>query len=200
MGKKLTITQIKKELSKLPNEELIDIICRLCKSSKEAASLVNLILGNDSILDDALAEAKKKIRNQFFTKRGFGRLNLNAAKSEITAFKRICKVPAKLIDLQLYYVECGIEFTNMLGDINESFYNSMSGMYETAVNSLINTEDLKLIEEFMPRLKQAVDDTDGIGWGFHDDLYYTFSGLDDFRDDLTSYIADKGIRREAPAE
>lgn len=184
MGKKLTVTQIKKELSKLPDKELIDIICRLCKSSKEAADLVNLILGNDSILDDALAEAKKKIQNQFFPKRGFGRLNLAAAKSEITAFKKICNVPAKVIDLQLYYVECGIEFTNMLGDINESFYNSMAGMYETVANSLMKAGDLKLIEEFMPRLQQAVDDTGGIGWGFHDDLYDTFSELEDFRDEL----------------
>ena len=103
---------------------------------------------------------------------------------QITAFKRICNVPAKLIDLQLYYVECGIEFTNMLGDINESFYNSMAGMYETVVKSLIKSEDLKLIEEFMPRLQEAVTDTDTIGWGFHDDLCYTFSELEDFKEEL----------------
>lgn len=184
MGKKLTITQVKKELSKLPNEELIDIISRMYKSSKEASDLVNLILGNDSVLDDALAEAKKKVRTQFFTKRGFGRLNLSAAKSEITAFKRICNVPARLIDLQLYYVECGIEFTNMLGDINESFYNSMAGMYETVVKSLIKSKDLKLIEEFMPRLQGAVEDTGAIGWGFNEDLSYTFSELEDFKEQL----------------
>lgn len=93
-------------------------------------------------------------------------------------------VPAKVIDLQLYYVECGIEFTNMLGDISESFYNSMAGMYETVANSLMKAGDLKLIEEFMPRLQQAVDDTGGIGCGFHDDLYDTFSELENFRDEL----------------
>lgn len=178
MGKKLTVTQIKKELFKLSNEELVDIICRLCKSSKEAASQVNIILGNDSLVDEALAEAKKKVRNQFFTKRGFGRLSLTTAKSEITAFKKICSDPAKVIDLQLYYVECGIEFTNALGDINASFYNSMGGMYETAVKSLIKTKDLALIEKFRPRLQQAVNDTEGIGWGFHDDLYDTFLELE----------------------
>ena len=72
----------------------------------------------------------------------------------------------------------------MLGDINESFYNSMAGMYETVVKSLIKSEDLKLIEEFMPRLQEAVTDTDTIGWGFHDDLYYTFSELEDFKEEL----------------
>lgn len=180
MGKKLTITQIKKELCKLTNKELVDIICRLCKSSKEASSQVNLILGNDSFVDEELEEAKKKVRNQFFTKRGFGRLNLTKAKSDITAFKKVCNDPAKVIDLQLYYVECGIEFTNELGDISDSFYNSMVGMYETVIKSLIKTEDVELMKRFRPRLQQAVHDTGGIGWGFHDDLCYTFSEIEEW--------------------
>lgn len=175
MGKKLTVTQIKKELSKLPKEELIDIICRLCKASKEDIDQVNLFLGNDSFVDEALEEAKKKVRNQFFTNRGFGRLNLTDAKSAISKFKKVYNDPVRVIELQLYYVECGIEFTNTLGDISESFYNSMAGMYETVVKSLIKTEDSQLIEKFMPRLKKALDDTEGIGWGFHDDLYDSFS-------------------------
>lgn len=180
MGKKLTITQIKKELGKMPNEELVDIICRLCKSSKEASDQVNLMLGNDSFVEEALTEAKKKVRNQFFTKRGFGRLSLTTAKSEITTFKKVCSDPAKVIDLQLYYVECGIEFTNELGDINESFYNSMARMYETVIKSLIKTEDVELMERFRPRLQQAVNDTSGIGWGFHDDLCYMFSEIEEW--------------------
>lgn len=179
MGKKLTVTQIKKELSKLPNEALVDMICMLCKSSKEVIDQVNLFLGNDSFVDEALEEAKKKVRNQFFTKRGYGRLNLTTAKSEISKFKKIYNDPVRTIDLQLYYVECGIEFTNELGDISESFYNSMAGMYETVVKSLIKLRDPNLMEKFMPRLKKAVDDTDGIGWGFYDDICNSFSKLED---------------------
>ena len=172
---KLTMTQIKKELIGKQSSELVDIICRLCKTSKEAADQVNLILGNDSFIDDALAEAKSKVRNQFFTKRGYGALHLTTAKSAITDFKKICADPEKLIDLQMYYVECGIEFTNELGDINGSFYNSMASMYETVVKALIKTNDTQLIGKFMPRLEKAVSDTRGIGWGFHDDLCETCS-------------------------
>ena len=120
------------------------------------------------------------MRNQFFTKRGFGRLNLSSAKSAITAFKKVCPDPEKVIDLQLYYVECGIEFTNALGDISESFYNSMEGMYETVVKSLIKAKDPERIERFKPRLQQAVEDTGGIGWGFNDDLSYMFSELEEW--------------------
>ena len=80
--------------------------------------------------------------------------------------KKICNDPAKLIDLQLYYVECGIEFTNTYGDINESFYNSMGGMYEKVVNGLLELRDIDMIRRFEPRLSKAVDDTEYIGWGF----------------------------------
>lgn len=44
MGKKLTITQVKKELARLSNEELVDIICKLYKSSKEAADQEKLTM------------------------------------------------------------------------------------------------------------------------------------------------------------
>lgn len=179
MGKKLTVTQIKKELGKLPNEALVDLICRLCKASEETEQQVNIFLGNDSFLAEALDKAKNKVRNEFFPKRGFGRLRLAEAKSAITAFKKICSDQEMVIDLQLYYVECGIEFTNEYGDINESFYNSMAGMYETAVKSLIKTKDSELIGRFKPRFEQAVYDASGIGWGFYDDLCDTFSELEE---------------------
>lgn len=179
-SKKLTQAQIKKALGRMDKPELIDIICRLCKSSDEAKDQINLILGNDSFVDDALEETKKKVRNQFFPTRGFGKLNLSKAKSDISAFKKICNDPAKLLDLQLYYAECGIEFTNEYGDINESFYNSMGGMFEKVVKELIKTDNRDLIEEFEPRLKKAAENTRYIGWGFGDWVGESYSEIESY--------------------
>ena len=179
-SKKLTQAQIKKALSQMEKTELIDIICRLCKSSDEAKDQVNLILGNDSFVDDALVETKKKIRNQFFPARGFGKLNLSKAKSDISAFKKICNDPVKLLELQLYYAECGIEFTNEYGDINENFYNSIGGMFEKVVKELIKTGNRDLIIEFEPKLKKAAEDTRYIGWGFGDWVRDSYSEIEDY--------------------
>lgn len=175
MGKKLTATQIKKELKNRSKDELIELIYDLCKTSKEAVDKINIRLGNDDFLDEELVEAKKRVRSHYFTTRGFAHLNLRSAKSVITTFKKICNDQEKLLDLELYYVECGIEFTNALGDINESFYNSMGGMYETVTKTLTKIGDREMINRFIPRLEKAVDDTKGIGWGFGDwitDSYY----------------------------
>ena len=36
----------------------------------------------------------------------------------------------------LFYVECGVEFTNMYGDINEAFYYSIESMFADFVRVL----------------------------------------------------------------
>ena len=67
----------------------------------------------------------------------------------------------------LLYVEQGVKFTKTYGDIDENFYMSMEGMYEKALES-INEYGFK--ETFQKRCKKIVENTSGMGWGFHDTL------------------------------
>lgn len=106
-----------------------------------------------------------------------GRLSLSSAKSVIASFKRVCKDPAMILDLQLYYVENGVEFTNTYGDINESFYNSMGSVYHTVTETLNKLDDESLYLQFEERLKAVLDETDGIGWGFNEDLSDSYYSL-----------------------
>ncbi|MTI85656.1 MAG: hypothetical protein FH756_17605 [Firmicutes bacterium] len=61
-----------------------------------------------------------------------------------------------------------MEFTNTYGDITDNFYYSVESVYASITDMLGKVKDGKLIDEFQPRLKAIVDDTDEIGWGFHD--------------------------------
>ncbi len=67
----------------------------------------------------------------------------------------------------LYYVEQGVNFTNEYGDITESFYASMESMYETALQMIVKN---RLESQFDERCWAVVNNTSGIGWGFHDNL------------------------------
>ena len=67
----------------------------------------------------------------------------------------------------LYYVERGVEFTNQYGDIDESFYNSMEGMYLAAAGWIVKHS---LQSAFRERCEEVVQNTRNIGWGFHDTL------------------------------
>lgn len=116
---------------------------------------------------EIIAKYKKIIENEFFPTRGYGKAKLSVAKKAIADYKKICRFPENLIDVMLFYVEQGVKFTNEYGDIEEAFYNSMESMFDKAVK-LMGQNDLK--DLFQKRCQKVVDDTSGIGWGFHDTL------------------------------
>jgi Family of unknown function (DUF6155) len=89
------------------------------------------------------------------------------AKKAISDYKKICQTDAALIDVMLFYVEQGVKFTNAYGDIDDPFYLSMEGVYEQAVG-IIMKSNLKDI--FQQRCRKIMENTSGMGWGFHDTL------------------------------
>lgn len=78
----------------------------------------------------------------------------------------------------IFYVEMGVMFTNQYGDIHERFYLSMESMFETVIKKLHESNDKSLFMQFKDRLSAIVNDTDGIGWGFHDNLAGIFFELE----------------------
>lgn len=76
----------------------------------------------------------------------------------------------------IYYVELGTEFTNTYGDVDLPFYNSLLSVFEKAVKACEGDEQLHV--QFSERLFDVVEDSDRVGWGYHDgltDLYYSLS-------------------------
>lgn len=78
-------------------------------------------------------------------------------------------------------MELGVEFTNTYGDISESFYSSVENMYRSVIDSVSKHKGPEIFNLLSKRLKAVVDDTSGIGWGFHDnlgDMYYDIKWID----------------------
>ena len=74
----------------------------------------------------------------------------------------------------LYYVECGVEFTNDYGDIDENFYISIENTYEKALKLM---KKISILTKFKKRCQKVVNGTSDIGWGFHDslgDMFYEY--------------------------
>jgi len=76
-------------------------------------------------------------------------------------------------DLMVYYVECGNKFTLDYGDINEFFYDALIEMYGKAIEKVRNMPK-KNQEPFRKRLEKIMKSSDGIGWGYHDDLCHLY--------------------------
>lgn len=167
----LKVSDLKKELKELDQKELIQIITELYKNSKEVKVYLSTMFLGEEAVNDLYEKTKKAIEDEFFPDRGFGKLRLAEAKKAITTFKKITNDEIKTIDLMIFYVELGTEYTVTYGDISERFYTSMESMYEKVLTSC-NEE---MFTFFNDRLVGILEASNGIGWGYHDsleDIYY----------------------------
>lgn len=157
---------LKNYLSGKTKEQLIEEIEILIKRFDQVRDYYRI--RTTSKKDKAVLEAyKKKIKQEFFPERGYGEGRPSVGKAPILQFLKVSYLPEYLVDLMLYYVEQGIKYTLAYGDIDESFYDSVVSVYEDALDLI---KENSLYEQFYDRCKKAVDDTKGMGWGFHDGL------------------------------
>lgn len=159
---------LKKYLQKFSKEQLIAQIVELNAKYKDVKKYYEFSINPNS--DKAKEEAKKIIRKNINTD-GMPKLKLREARQAVTDFKKLSPSESDLADIMLFYVECGVDFTNSFGDIDEPFYNSIAGMFHDA-GKYIKSDGMQA--QFKQRCKQIMDDTANIGWGFHDELsnYY----------------------------
>lgn len=169
----MSLLKLKKELLKLEKPQLIALVGELYKSQKAVKEYLDFYFEPNEA--DLLPAYRERVLRAFYPKRGYD-YNLRLGKAAISDLRKLGVSAQPLADLMLHYVECGIRYTNDYGDINESFYLSLEGMYEQAL-TLMQQE--KLLPHFAERSRRAVLDTSNIGWGFHDQLaelyeqYYT---------------------------
>ncbi len=170
MTAKLSLTELKQRLSTKTNSELIAEITELYKKFPLVKEYYQSSLLGD---DTAVLDKYKDVVTSEFLMRGnqFPKMRLSIARKAVTDFKKISRSTQSIADLMITYVEAGVSCTNNFGDIDEPFYNSMESMYETALKYVVKE---KLFDEFDDRLSGIVDDTSGIGWGFHDQLSYLY--------------------------
>jgi hypothetical protein len=162
---------LKKYLQQFTKEQLIEQINELHKKYKEVKDYYSFCLNPDE--KKTVEKYKAIIYESFYPKRGF-KLSLSKARKAISDFKKLSPSPAHVADAMVYFVECGVLFTNDFGDIDESFYNSMEGMFE---NACVFIRKNNLENLFKERCKKLMEDSSDIGWGFHDflsDAYYEF--------------------------
>jgi hypothetical protein len=165
------LTEIKKELKKLDKDKLVDLVADLYKKNKSVKEFLDFFVNPNE--KELFLKYKDKVYEAFYPKRG-DRFTLSDGKKAISDFKKLEASKELLAELMLFYVETGVEFTNEYGDIDDRFYYSIASVYSNAL-TLMSKESV--LDKFADRTKKVVDDTSGIGWGFHDELgsiYYDF--------------------------
>lgn len=172
MGLRELITELKKN----DKETLIKYISELYKKYKPVKEYFDFFINPNE--KELLDNYKEKVREGFYPKRGYN-LKLSISRKAINEFKKLGPSQESYIDLLLYYVECGVEFTNEFGDIDENFYLSLERTFSNALKLL---EKENLHDRFINRAQQILDDSGNTGWGFNEclsDIYFQYFTIDE---------------------
>ena len=171
----MSFSDIKKKLNQLDKKQLIGLISELYKINSATKEYLDFFANPDE--KKQLVKYKQRVLEAFYPKRGTG-LKLKETKLAIADFKKLGTSVELLADLKLFYVECGVQFTNDFGGMDESFYLSLARMYKKALD-LMHTGNL--LKSFQDRSLKIVIDTKDIGWGFHDYIageHFEYYGMD----------------------
>lgn len=171
---------LKKSLQKSDKKELINIIQNLYRLSEE--NRIYLLAGSmESKAESGVFEAYREIiKNEFFPENGHGTLRYSVAEKAIDNYWKASKDLEGKLDLMLFYVENGVDFTNEYGDIDEEFYDKIVDMLEKFCTLLKKPEGKIHYLRFQKRLFKIRKKSKGIGWGFEDDVTLLIKDVEDF--------------------
>jgi len=171
---------LKKILQEADKKELIDIIQNLYRFSEDNRRY--LLTGSmEPNAESGLLEAYRAIiKNEFFPEKGHGTLRYSIAKKAIDSYWKASESVEGKMELMLFYVENGTDFTNEYGDIDEEFYSKIVDMLEKLCIILKNPEGKAFYPQFKKRLFEIRKKSKGIGWGFEDDVTLLIEDVEDF--------------------
>jgi hypothetical protein len=160
---------IRRHLSAEPKEALLTLVKDLYDASSSNRNFLHARVQVEAGGGTAVEKYRRTIVEQFYPKRGFGKLKLAEARKAIRDYRKATGDLAGTIDLMLTYVENGTQFTRDFGDINESYYNSLESVLREMTH-LLRKEEPVLYPQFRGRILQLEIHADHIGWGYGDTL------------------------------
>lgn len=171
---------LKKTLQEADKKELIDIIQNLYRLCEENRRYL-LARSMEAKAEPGVLEAYREvIKNEFFPEEGHGMLRYSVAEKAIDSYWKASRDFEGKMELMLFYVENGVDFTNEYGDIDEEFYDKVVDMLEKFCTLLKTPEGKALYPRFKKRLFEIRKKSEGIGWGFEDDVESLIEDVEDF--------------------
>ena len=134
----------------------------------------------------SLALYRKRIINEFFPTRGFGKASFRVCRKAVSDFKKTNPSPENLGDLMLSVPEQACLYTDEYGDMDAAFYTAAENNFAAALKHL---HEHRLIGHFRPRIIKIIETAQNCGYGFPDALAEIF---EDFE---SRSVCSEGIER-----
>ncbi|MEI6705053.1 MAG: hypothetical protein WCL71_16205 [Deltaproteobacteria bacterium] len=165
--KKPSWSDVKSAIAKLERQALIGLISDLYAYSTPNK---NFLHARFSLGSDSLKPYKKIIEDALYPDvMSNDPIEIATAKKAVSDYCKAVGDPKGMLELMVYFVECGASFSLDVGYGDEYFFAALERMYEKAIKLLL-TLDEETIDDFYDRFEDLVTSTSDIGWGFHDTL------------------------------
>ncbi len=159
-------SSVREQLKEWRQPALMSLIKDLYDSSPANRDFLHARFQTEETGGAGLEADRRKIIEQFFPSRGFGKLKLAEARKAIRDYRKAAGNAAGAIELMLSFVENGTEFTLQFGDIDGPFYNHLASVLNEMVQLLC--QDAELYPRFRERIVRLKTHAGDIGWGYGD--------------------------------
>lgn len=157
----MTKKEIASYLNSITKDDLILHILKILEIDKKNKDYFESRI-NPINEDEILSRYKHKIEEQFYIKNNIIDIKYKEIVSIIREYKKISCIPENIADLMLYYVECGIELTNKIGDIDEEFYNNISYAFSESLKYIFQNKLQKKNERRCLEIHMNADGIAGV--------------------------------------
>lgn len=169
--KKPSWSDIKKALAGYDRAALVGLISDLYASSAQNKTFLHARFSTGA---DALKPYLKIIEDTLYPDIYRNKpVQIAKAKKAISDYTKAAGEPRGILELMVFFVETGTEFTVNFGDIDEGFYLAMERMFDKALDKVL-AMDKETIDEYYERFAAIVVLASNIGWGYHDALEEMF--------------------------
>lgn len=165
----MTKIKVKKVLSQMSKEALIDFVLNMYEHSESVKSLLdNVLTPNPSAGAAQLEKYKKVIAKEFYPRNPMSATHGFAnAKRAVKEFRDMQPDPMLVADLMMDVPELACRFTSEYGDMWEQYYTSTATNFEAALKFMSKHGLLHLFQE---RAQRCVKYASPCGWGFADEI------------------------------
>lgn len=158
---------IRRQIGEWRESALIALVKDLYEASPDNRVFLHARFEPENHAGAAFEKYRRKIVEQFFPARGFGKLKLGEARKAIRDYRKATGNLEGTMDLMLAYVENGTEFTREFGDIDESFYDSLESVLNDLAQLLVGSGK-EVYPKFRERVQRLATLAQDIGWGYGD--------------------------------
>ena len=125
-----------------------------------------------------LEKYRRRIVEQFFPARGYGKVKLGEARKAIREYRKATGSVLGTAELLLTDVENAADFARSFGYMDTPFCNSVCSAL-SELEALIRDDAKEMYPRFEQRLAMVHQMADGIGWGFGDYVADVVLGLEE---------------------